>query len=159
MAEKKVMHAALAIIKVGGIAIGKMKSIRCSESYRRVKVVGLGKLSADEAPPVDWSGSLNCGAFLVDLRKALIPGSMNRQVNRITDWENSILFQDEGVTIDILRKVKIAEGQRGIPVVGYEVFASIRGCFVSRESFDISEGQISGRDVDFEYINPILFPI
>jgi hypothetical protein len=154
---QKVMHAALAVIKVQGLAIGKLKNIQCTENHRRIKVGGLGQLAADEAPPVEWSGAMNCGAFLIDLKKAVFPGSMQRIANSITDWENSVLLQEEGITIDILRKVKIADGINGIPVVGFEVFASIRGCFMNRESFDLTDGQISGRNVDFEYINPILF--
>lgn len=155
----KVMTAPIAIIKVGGVAIGKMKSIRCSESIRRQKVVGIGTLIASEYPPLDWSGTLNCGAFAIDLRREVIPGSLLRRANTIQEWEDTLLLKSDGVQIDIMRKVQDTVNSNGIIVPKLEVFASIRGCFITRESFDISEGQISGRDADFEYSTPILFPI
>ena len=39
----------------------------------------------------------------------------------------------------------------------YETFAKVAGAFATREGFDIQEGQISGRDGDFEYLEPVLF--
>lgn len=153
------MTAPLAVIKVNGIVVGKMKSIRCTENFRRGKVVGIGRLTASEIPVLDWNGTLNCGAFLIDLRQAVIPGAHQRVVQTPQQWEDTILLQDEGVQIDILRKVTASRTAGGIYVPKLEVVASIKGCFMNRESFDISEGQISGRDCDFEYTTPFLFPI
>lgn len=155
----KVMSAPLAIIKVNGIAVGKMKSIRCTESIRRIKVVGLGSLVASEYAPVDWSGTLNCGFFMIDLRQSAIPNALLRNMSTVQEWEDTLLLSNDGVQIDILRKVFSSQDAGGIITPALEVFASIKGCFITRESFDISEGQISGRDVDFEYTTPILFPV
>lgn len=158
MADKS-MTAPLAVIKVNGVVIGKMKSIRCTETIRRGKVVGIGRVAASEMPVLDWSGTLNCGAFLIDLRNAVIPGSNLRQVQTVQQWEDTLVLRDDGVQIDILRKVTQTITAGGIYIPKLEVVASIKGAFMNRESFDISEGQISGRDCDFEYITPILFPI
>lgn len=155
----KVFSGPLAIIRVQGVAVGKMKSIRCTESIRRAKVVGLGQLVASEYAPLDWSGTLNCGAFMIDLSKELFPGSLLRKVQTVQEWEDTLLLSNDGIQIDILRKVKDVLLPTGVIVPKLEVFASIKGAFLNRESFDISESQISGRDVDFEYSTPILFPI
>lgn len=155
----KVMSAPLAIIKVNGVAVGKMKNIRCTETIRRAKVVGLGSLVASEYAALDWSGSLNCSFFMINLRQQAIPGALLRNMNTVQEWEDTLLLSNDGVQIDILRKVKDQQLPSGVIVPKLEVFASIKGCFISRESFDISEGQIGGRDVDFEYTTPILFPI
>lgn len=155
----KVMSAPLAIVKVNGVAVGKMKSIRCTENIRRIKVVGLGTLVASEYAATDWSGTLNCGFFMIDLRKSAIPGALLRTVSTVQEWEDTLLLSNDGVQIDILRKVEDHRDPSGVIVPRLETFASIKGCFISRESFDISEGQISGRDVDFEYTTPILFPV
>lgn len=155
----KVMTAPLAIIRVNGVAVGKMKSIRCTETIRRAKVVGLGALVASEYAPLDWSGSLNCGFFMIDLRKSAIPGALLRVTQTVQEWEDTLLLSNSGVQIDIMRKVEDVLLPTGVIRPKLEVFASIKGCFISRESFDISEGQISGRDVDFEYTTPILFPL
>jgi hypothetical protein len=40
-----------------------------------------------------------------------------------------------------------------------EVFASVKGAFLTSEGFDVSEGGISGRDCQFEYTTPILYSL
>lgn len=155
----KVMTAPLAIIKVDNVAVGKMKSIRCTENIRRAKVVGLGALVASEYAALDWDGTLNCGFFTIDLRQSAIPKALLRTVQTVQQWEDTLLLSNSGVQIDIMRKVADTQLPSGVIVPRLEVFASIKGCFISRESFDISEGQISGRDVDFQYTTPILFPL
>lgn len=158
MADKS-MTAPLAVIKVNGVAIGKMKSIRCTETLRLGRVVGLGRLNPSELPPLDWTGSLNCGAFLIDLKQPVIPGSMNRVAQTVEQWQDTLTLDSDGVQIDILRKVFGSRNAQGIIIPNYEIVASIKGAFASRESFDVTESQISGRDVDFEYTTPFLFPI
>jgi len=177
----RVMTAPLALIKVDGITIGKMKNIRCEESIQRTKVIGLGQLVPDELPPLSWEGTLTCGFFLIDLRKSQIPGAINRLTKDIDEWTNSILLQEDGVDITIYKKVKqpiqqdkdfplitntdpitgatvsarLIQGGDTLP--GLVEFANVRGCFINRESFDISAEQIGGKDVSFQYLNPILF--
>ena len=59
----------------------------------------------------------------------------------------------------VLRKVNEGEidPETGMVKATYETFALVKGAFVTREGFDIQEGQISGRDTEFEYTSPILF--
>lgn len=157
----KVMTAPLAIIKVNGIAIGKMKNIRVNEQIRRGNVRGIGELTPQEVPALEWSGSLSAGFYSITFNNQdqLIKTALLRNVNTLQEFVDTVLLQEDGITIDIMKKVKdYRDPQTGIIYPKLEVFASVRGAFSTKESFDISEGQISGRDVDFEYINPILFP-
>src|ERR1700746_992642 len=101
----RAMTAPLAIVKVNGKAVGKMKSIRCTENIRYGKTVGLGRMSPDEMMPLDWSGTLNCGSFLIDLRQPVIPGTINRVMQTEDQFFDTLLLQSDGVQIDILRKV------------------------------------------------------
>ena len=158
---QKVMTAPLAIIKVDGIAVGKMKNIRVTENIRRGKVQGIGELTPQELPALDWNGTLSAGFYSITFNNQdqLIKKSLLRNVNSLQEWVDTVLLQEEGITIDIMKKVKDEQD----PVTGiirpkFELFASIRSAFSTKEGFDISEGQISGRDVDFDYITPILFP-
>jgi hypothetical protein len=153
------MTAPLAIIRVNGNPAGKIKTIRCTESLRLGRVVGLGRLNPSELPPLDWSGTANISAYLIDLKKAVIPGTMQRICQTTEQWQDTLTLGDDNVQIDLLRKVKGTVNALGIVIPALEVLASIRGTICSRESIDVSEGQISGRDVDFEYTDPILFPI
>ena len=82
-----------------------------------------------------------------------------RNLRTLEAWANAILLQEDGLEISILRKVKDGEIDKdtGAVTTKYETFAKVTGAFASREGFDIQEGQISGRDTEFEYIEPILF--
>jgi hypothetical protein len=172
MSNNRVLTAPLAVIKVNGIVIGKMRSIRCTESIRRGAVRSLGQLNIDELPAIEWSGTLSCEFMTIDLKKSMIPGAINRIAKTIDEWANNVLLQEDGVQIDILKRVKsIQQPDALFPNVSpdpnfiqrnitgdYEVFASIKGCFLTREGFNISESSISSRDVEFEYTTPIIYP-
>lgn len=159
--EEKVLTAPLAVIKVNGKAIGKMKNIRVTETIQRGRVVGIGKLNPSEIPATSWNGSLSAGFYSINFNNQdeLTRRSVIRNVNNLEEWANTVLLQDEGVQVDILKKIKDTEDpDTGVITPEYKVFATVRGAFATKEGFDISEGQISGKDADFEYINPILFP-
>ena len=160
MAEK-VMTAPLGVIKVDGVVIGKIKNIRVTENIRRGRTTGIGRLTPDELPALDWSGSCNCGFYAIKMNSQdiLTKKGILRNVNSLDEFVNTVLLQEDGVQIDILKKIKDFQDENGIIHPQFQVYATIRGCFSTREGFDISEGQISGKDMDFEYKDPILFPI
>lgn len=161
MAEKT-MTAPLAVIKVNGIAIGKMKNIRINESLRRGRVTGIGRLTPSELPALDWNGNLSCGFYLIklDAQDEMTKKAILRKVSNLEEWVNTVLLQDEGITIDIMKKVKdTIDPDTGVITPKYEVLASVRGALATKEGFDISEGQISGKNVDFDYTDPILFSL
>ncbi len=154
----KTMTAPLAIIKVDGKPIGKMRNIRLTENVRRGKVMGLGRLTPTELPALEWDGTLSTGFYLIDFSNEVIKAALLRKVQTLDEFVDTVLLQEEGVQIDILRKVKDVVLGNGVIVPKLEIFASVQGAFLTRESFDITESQISGRDADFEYINPVLYP-
>lgn len=166
---KKTMTAPLARIVVphpsgqGTLVIGKMRDIRVTETIRRGRVSGLGELNPHELPALEWNGTLTCRFHFIDLSGADndasgIPGAMPRVANLAT-YISHILLQEEGLQIQILKKVKGTINAQGLIEENEkpQVVATINGAFADRESFDISEGQISGHDQDFTYITPILF--
>lgn len=171
MANNNVLTAPLAIIKVNGIAIGKMRNIRCTESIRRARVVGLGQLVPDELPAVEWQGTLTCEFMTIDLKKSMLPGAINRITTSVEEWTNTVLLQEDGIQIDIMKRVKNPQQPDALfPNVStdpkfiqrvitgtFEVFASIKGAFLTREGFNISESSISGRDIEMEYTTPIIY--
>lgn len=160
MAER-VITAPLAIIKVGGVAVGKMKNIRVQEQMRRGRVSGLGKLTPDELPALEWSGTLSTSAYNISFDKSSLPKAIIRKVNSIDEFVDTVLLQEDGLQVDIMRKVKDGNPDpvTGIQKSKLEVFASVKGCFITREGFDIAEGAISGKDADFDYTTPILFSL
>lgn len=163
MAEKnkKVMTAPLAIIQIDGVTVGKMKNIRVTETIRRAKVSGIGVLHPSELPPVEWSGSLSCSSYTINfnlLANTTVKGAF-RNAATVEEWANSLLLQEDGLEIAIMRKVKNGDidPETGLAKSKLETFAKTSGAFMTREGFDIQEGQISGRDTEFEYLEPILY--
>ena len=159
--EKKVMTAPLAIIQINSATVGKMKNVRITESIRRGRVTGLGTLTPSELPALEWQGSLTCSSYTINfnLLANISKKGTFRNANSLEEWANALLLQEDGLEIAILRKVKDGEidTETGIVKSKYETFAKVSGAFATREGFDIQEGQISGRDTEFEYTTPILY--
>ena len=159
--EKKVMTAPLAIIQINSVTVGKMKNIRLTESIRRGRVTGLGTLTPSELPALEWQGSLTCSSYTINfnLLANISKKGTFRNANSLEEWANALLLQEDGLEIAILRKVKDGEidAETGVVKSKYETFAKVSGAFATREGFDIQEGQISGRDTEFEYTTPILY--
>lgn len=158
----RVMTAPLAVIKFNDIPIGKMKNLRITENIRRGRVSGIGRLCPSELPAVEWSGSLSCSSYSINFNLLVnkVKTGTFRNLGNVTDWAHAILLQEDGLQVDILRKVKDAQGidpDTGFVNVDYRVFATVKGAFATREGFDIQEGQISGRDSEFEYLEPVLY--
>lgn len=158
---KKVFTAPLAIIQVNSVTVGKMKNIRITENIRRARVGGLGRLNPEDLAAVEWSGSLTCSSYTINFNRLLnkVAKGAFRNASTVDEWANALLLQEEGLEIAILRKVKDGEidPDTGLVATKYETFAKITGAFLSREGFDVQEGQISGRDTEFEYTTPILY--
>ncbi len=161
MENPRIMTAPLAIIQINGVTVGKMKNVRITESIRRGRVTGLGALTPSELPALEWQGSLSCSSYTINfnlLANVSKKGTF-RNTNTLNEWINAILLQEDGLEIAILRKVKdgAIDSETGLVKTKYETFAKVMGAFASREGFDIQEGQISGRDTEFEYTTPILY--
>lgn len=161
MNKERVFTAPLAVIQINSVTVGKMKNVRITESIRRGRVSGLGRLNPEELPALEWSGSLSCSSYSINFN--LLANKMKKGTFRnsgtVEEWANAILMQEDGLEIAILRKVKDGEIdlETGLVKTKYETFAKVAGAFATREGFDIQEGQISGRDTEFEYTEPILY--
>lgn len=159
--NQRVFTAPLAVIQINSVTVGKMKNVRITENIRRGRVTGMGRLNPEELPALEWTGSLTCSSYTINFN--LLANKMKkgtfRNAGTIEEWANAILLQEDGLEIAILRKVKDGEIdlETGLVKTKYETFAKIAGAFATREGFDVQEGQISGRDTEFEYTVPILY--
>lgn len=159
--NQRVFTAPLAVIQINSVTVGKMKNVRITENIRRGRVTGMGRLNPEELPALEWTGSLTCSSYTINFN--LLANKMKkgtfRNAGTIEEWANAILMQEDGLEIAILRKVKDGEIdlETGLVKTKYETFAKIAGAFATREGFDVQEGQISGRDTEFEYTDPILY--
>ena len=161
MDNERVMTAPLAIIKINGQSVGKMKNVRVTEQIRRGRVTGLGRLNPSELPALEWSGSLSCSSYSINFNLLTNKAKLGtfRNAGTVDAWANAILLQEDGLEIAIMRKVKDGEidAESGLVTSKLETFAKVTGAVANREGFDVQEGQISGRDTEFEYLEPILY--
>ena len=161
MEDKRVMTAPLAIIQINSVTVGKMKNVRITENIRRGRVAGVGQLNPSELPALEWQGQMSCSSYTINfnlLANKLKKGTF-RNAGSLESWANAILLQEDGLEIALLRKVKDGEidADTGLVATKYENFAKVNGAFATSAGFDLQEGQISGRDTDFEYLEPILY--
>lgn len=159
MATPQVFTGAMAIVTVGtdNTPIGKMKDISGSESLQRGRVGGLGTILPLEVPVLEWSGSFSCSYYLIDWDAAKITGSIKRDVLSNDNFENYLVLQEQGITVNIFKKFTDGLNTDGTPKAKGKVFATIVGAFTNSEGFSLSEGQIGGHNQDFQYINPIIY--
>lgn len=161
MAEKT-YNAPIARIKVkdenGKLqTIGKMRTIRISETYRRGRVIGIGQITPSELPLLEFNGSLTCSHYTVNFRSHYLKKlALNREVDNVVNFVNTILLREEGVELYLERRVKDTEAN-GIITPTWEEFAVIRNLFLTQDGFDLSESAISGHDSSFEYTEPIYY--
>lgn len=154
----KVLTAPLALIKIGGVTVGKIKNLRVQEQYQRGNVMGIGALISQEKPILGIQCSFTCSSYVISIKKlgTIDNPFVTRGATTTEQFVNTVLTQDNGVDIYIMKK-----GAKNI-VNGIVTEASeenlfvIKNAFLTSQSFDIQEGQISGSDMSGEYLEPIL---
>jgi hypothetical protein len=163
MATTKVMTAALAVIKVGGDIVGRMKTIRVTETFRRGDVRGLGEVASQEKPIVGWDGTLACSFYTIDLKKlgtvAASKFGINRNAGDVKKFFNTLILNEITFDVYIYKKfAQVVDTTTGlVSDVGDGDFAVVENILFESQSFDISEGSVSGSDANFSYLSPILF--
>lgn len=161
----QVITGALAIIKQNGKVIGKMKQVRCTETISRGRVSGIGEFTPQELPALNWNGTVSCSFYAIEYVSDGVAGidgnpdiGITRTASSVAAWVEHVLLQEEGVSLDIFKKVTDAiDPDTGLLLNNIpQPYARIEGMFLDRDGFEITENGISGRDQDFTYKNPII---
>jgi len=154
------MTAVKAIIKVDGIAIGQMRSIRATENIQRGDVRGLGNMFSQELPALGVTCTFNCDFYCIDLTRTGIPGLDPKNVQSLESYANSLMLGKKPIDVYIYKKdANVTTGQLIVDETEEKDFAVIRDLFLESSSFDITEGQISGRNQSGRYLTPIMLPV
>jgi len=156
--DPKVLTAPLALIKIGGVTVGKIKNIRVQEQYQRGNVMGIGALISQEKPILGIQCSFTCSSYVVSVKKL---GTIDnpfvlRGATTTDQFVNTVLTQDNGVDIYIMKKGAKTLTNGIVTEASEENLFVIKNAFLTSQSFDIQEGQISGSDMSGEYLEPIL---
>lgn len=156
--DPKVLTAPLALIKISGVTVGKIKNIRVQEQYQRGNVMGIGALISQEKPILGIQCSFTCSSYVISVKKL---GTIDnpfvlRGATTTEQFVNTVLTQDNGVDIYIMKKGAKTLTNGIVTEASEENLFVIKNAFLTSQSFDIQEGQISGSDLSGEYLEPIL---
>lgn len=155
----EVLTGAIAIVKVNGTPIGKMRNIRASENIRRVDVRGIGTILNQESPVVEWSGTISCSFYEIDFSKTGIANAIRRDVQSKQEFEDQLMLEADGVQIDVFKKIEdFVDPATGLIRPKLQAYAVITRCLIESEDFDISEGVVAGHNQSFRFLDPILYP-
>ncbi|WP_291911018.1 hypothetical protein [Chitinophaga sp. CB10] len=161
----KVFTGAIALIKSAGEVIGLMRNVTATETIRRVPVRGIGTILASEQAVTEWEGTLTCEFMEVRFDKTGIKNAIRRAFPSIgsqvlsggTSFEDQLILDNEGVQLDIFKKVTDVIDAQGVIKPKLQPYASVKNCLIESDSFNISEGAIAGHNQSFKYLTPITF--
>lgn len=176
MADNKVITGAIAIVKVGEVAVGKMRDIRINETYRRLRVSkGLGSIYADEQAVTEFDGTLTCSFYEIDfnksgmldrngegaviLRRKFKNGTTpaNAAFDGVSNFEDQLVLDDVGIDVVIYKKMKdLIDPDTGLIRPKAVVYAVVKNVFIETDNINIAEGQVGGRDQSFKYLVPVV---
>lgn len=164
MSTPRVFTGAIALIKVNGQVVGKMRSVRIQENMQRTEVRGLGTILPDEAPVTTWAGTLTCDQMSITFTEGGIPNAIRRRFNSASSqvlnggvsFEDQLVLDDIGVQVDIFKKVSDVIDANGIIKPKLIPFAVVQRCLIESDSLEVSESGIAGHNQSFKYLDPIL---
>lgn len=157
MAQDKVIHGAIAIVRVNGTPIGRMRDVRASESYQRSDVMGLGTIFTEEAPVTKFQGTLSCSFYEIDFKKSGIPGAVRRDTPTKEVFQDQLTLAYDGVQVDIFKKVEdVIDPNTKLIKAKVIPYAIIKRCLIESDGVTITEGTVAGRDQQFKFLDPII---
>lgn len=163
--DQPVLTGAIALIKVDGVVIGKMRGVRCQESMRRLPVRGIGTIIPSEQAVVEWEGTLSCDFMEILFQKTgitnairrIFPNIVSQVLNGNSSFEDQLVLDVTGVQVDIFKKTSDVIDAQGIIKPKLVPYAIVKNCLIESDSFDISEGAIAGHSQSFKYLVPLTY--
>ena len=156
--SNKTVTAPLAVIKINGYASGFMRTVRITENVQRGEVKGISNLTLQEVPAVGYTCQLVADFFFISLKRPEIQALVNR-TGSVKEFVNTLILGELPVQIQVFKKVKVTEVNNLVTEIDPEgeTLGVIRDFFFDSQSFDITEGQVSGSNISGRYLTPITF--
>lgn len=135
------------------VTIGRAMALNIQEQYRVTPVYGIGNLTAQELPILQYAGGFSVQQFAIS-RSAVenLMGQFKRRGNAnlttVEDFKNHLLYTD-GVDVTVFRKEK--QGANIVPVP----LAKITNAICTSETMGIQENQIVIRNGEFVFADPV----
>jgi hypothetical protein len=157
MAER-VLTAPKAVIKINGFASGFMRNVRCTENIQRGEVKGISNLTLQEVPATGITCQLTADFFFISLKRPEVQAMLNR-AGSVQEFINTLLLGEVPAQIQMFGKIKVTETNGIVTEVNNEgtTIAVVRDFYPDSQSWDITEGQISGTNISGRYLTPVTF--
>ena len=154
----KVITAPKAVIKINGYASGFMRNIRCTENIQRGEVKGISNLALQEVPATGITCQLTADFFFISLKRPEVQAMMNRS-GSVQNFLDTLILGEQPAQIHMYGKIKVTEANGLVTEVNNEgtTIAVVRDFFPDSQSWDITEGQISGTNISGRYLTPVNF--
>lgn len=158
--------APLAIIRAGssGSAIGKIRNLRFQEQIQRANVQGIGVLTLQEVPATLINCNFNASTYAIDMKKfgTIVDPFWPVGAAGAEQLLNAVLLGEQAVQLHIYRRVPTripanftTEELLKDSEVAEQTVAIIQDCFLTSRDFEISEGQVAGKNISGVYLTPI----
>lgn len=159
MPDGQTVTGPIALIKVNGLTIGKIRTITATETFDNVPVKGLGDLSVQEYLMTGHMGTFNIDSFLIDLKSSGIRKLLNRSVVSPEEFQNTATLNRLGIDIYIYKKIpKTIDDTTGlVTAIDEKPIAILRRCFLDSGNFNVSTDQISMYNQTGKFLDPIIF--
>ena len=158
--------APLAVIRAGsnGTAIGKIRNLQFQEQLQRANVQGLGVVTLQEVPVTLINCSFSASSYAINMKKF---GTVKDpfwpvEANSAEQLLNAILLGDIPVQIHVYKKVPArvpttftASDLLQNTEVQEETIGIIQDAHLNSRTFEISEGQVAGKNISGVYLTPI----
>jgi hypothetical protein len=156
--EQKTLTAPKAVIKINGIASGFMRNVRVTENFQRGEVKGISNLTLQEVPVTGITCQLTADFFFISLKRPEVQAMVNR-AGSLQNFVNTMILGEQPAQIHMYKKTKLSVTNGLVTAVDNEgeTIGVVQDFFPDTQSFDITEGQISGTNIGGRYLTPILF--
>jgi hypothetical protein len=151
--------APLAIIKINNQSVGKIRNLSFTENLQRGEVMGLGEVTLQEAPVTSIRCQFQAGSYMLNLKKLGTVKDPFWPVDALDAKTllNTIILGETPVSIHVYKKTAGAVDANGIVTSEgpMERIGIISDCYVNSRSWEISEGNLGGKNISGIYFTPI----
>ena len=155
---QQTLTAPKAVIKINGYASGFMRNVRCTENVQRGEVKGISNLTLQEVPATGYTCQLTADFFFISLKRPEVQAMVNR-AGSVAEFINTLILGEQPCQVHLYKKVKLSEANGVVTSVNNEgeTIAVITDFFPDSQSWDITEGQVSGTNITGRYLTPVIF--
>ena len=156
---EKTFTAPLAVIMINGKKVGKIRNLTFTENIQRGEVQGIGSLTLQEVPAVAMRCQFQASSYMINLKTF---GTENdpfvaQNLKSVQELVNTLLLGEAPVTIAVYKKTSGSVNNEGIVTSegALERIGIANDCYLDSRSFEISEGNISGKNISGRYLTPM----